>query len=245
MSTILIYSWFVIIPFGLINVVFVYWRALTHLNRNALLKRRALIAAVTVAVAMSVVALLVGSIQIMGGIENPFYIYSSDLSNPYVLWGKLVVLGFWVTVLVWSWVTDGLTSYAKLFFFPMTALQKRFVKISATGIALGGIALLGLYHGSAVPVIVNNYNGETVEWITIQYAGGKTTLNTINSKTRAVMSIKPNKVSPLTVSFKLKGQESAGKAELPLVLSDVAMGYINLYVTKEGQLGLGEHLMFN
>ena len=245
MSALLDYLWFIVIPFGLINVAFVYWRALSHLNRNALLKQRAFIAAVTVAVALSVTSLLVGSIQLMGGFENPFYIYSADISNPYVLSGKLVILVFWITVLVWSWFTDGLTSYAKLFFFPMTALQKKLAKLGATGGALIGIAILGFYHGSAIPVIVNNYNGETVEWITLKYEGGETTLKLIDPKTRAVMSIKPNRVSALSVSFKLVGQARANKANLPLVLSDVAMGYIDLFVTKEGQLGLGDHLMFN
>ena len=245
MSSLLNYSWFIVIPFGLINVVFVYWRALSHLNRNELLKRRAFIAAVSVAVALSVTSLLVGTIQLMGGFENPFYVYSVDISNPYILAGKLVLLLFWVIVLVWSWLTDGLISYAKLFFFPMTALQKTLARWGATCVALFGIAILALYHGSAIPIIVNNYNGEAVEWITLQYEGGETTIKSINPKTRAVMSIKPNRVSTLNVSFKLVGQDSANQANLPLVLSDVAMGYIDLFVTKEGQLGLGEHLMFN
>ena len=245
MSVILDHLWFSIIPFGLINVAFVYWRALPHLNRNALLKRRAFIAAITVAVTLSATSLLVGSIQIMGGFANPFYIYSVDIANPYVLAGKLVLFLFWITVLVWSWFTDGLISYAKLFFFPMTALQKKFVKLSATGAAVVGVAVLALYHGSAIPIIVNNYNGQAVEWITLKYEGGATTLQSIEPKTRAVMSIKPNRVSTLSVSFKLQGQNQASQARLPIELSDVAMGYIDLFVTKEGQLGLGEHLMFN
>lgn len=244
MSHILSNLWFAVIPLGLLNVVFLYLRARKHLSHDPQLKRSARKAVLYLAITMGVTASTVGVIQIFGDFNNPFFIYSSNLSDPYVLAGKIVMYLFWVCVLAWAWFTDGLISYAKLLFLSVSKFQHQFLKLAATAVCAGGILVLTFYNGSAIAVVINNHNEQSVEWVKVSFEGGESRLESIESLSRVMTSIKPSKAGEVEVIYKLSDKKNPYKATMPFELSDLPMGYFEVVVTQDGKISVRDHLIF-
>ena len=66
---------------------------------------------ITLILMIGIPSALLGIIQLMAGYESPFYIFSDDLSNTYLLGAWLIMASLRVFILYWLWFTKGLESY--------------------------------------------------------------------------------------------------------------------------------------
>jgi hypothetical protein len=105
------YFWFSIILVAVANTWFVQKRARPLIAKNPLLQLDANRVSITLILMISIPSAMLGAIQIMAGYESPFYIFSDDLSNRYLLSAWIVMAGLRVFILYWLWFTKGLESY--------------------------------------------------------------------------------------------------------------------------------------
>jgi len=105
------YFWFSIILVAVANAWFVQKRARPLIAKNPLLQLDANRVSITLILMISIPSAMLGAIQIMAGYESPFYIFSDDLSNRYLLSAWIVMAGLRVFILYWLWFTKGLESY--------------------------------------------------------------------------------------------------------------------------------------
>ncbi len=111
MPVILKYFWFGIILIAAVNAWFVQKRARPLIAENPLLQFDANRVSITLILAIGIPSALLGIIQLVAGFDSPFYIFSDDLSDPYLLSAWLVMAGLRVYILYWLWFTNGLESY--------------------------------------------------------------------------------------------------------------------------------------
>lgn len=105
------YFWFSIILVAVANAWFVQKRARPLIAKNPLLQLDANRVSITLILMISIPSAMLGAIQLMAGYESPFYIFSDDLSNRYLLSAWIVMAGLRVFILYWLWFTKGLESY--------------------------------------------------------------------------------------------------------------------------------------
>ena len=105
------YFWFSIILVAVTNAWFVQKRARPLIAKNPLLQLEANRVSITLILMISIPSAMLGIIQLMAGYESPFYIFSDDLSNRYLLSAWVVMAGLRVFILYWLWFTKGLESY--------------------------------------------------------------------------------------------------------------------------------------
>ncbi|MFT6467163.1 MAG: hypothetical protein ACJARQ_000308 [Oleispira sp.] len=105
------YFWFSIILVAVTNAWFVQKRARPLIAKNPLLQLDANRVSITLILMISIPSAMLGIIQLMAGYESPFYIFSDDLSNRYLLSAWIVMAGLRVFILYWLWFTKGLESY--------------------------------------------------------------------------------------------------------------------------------------
>ena len=105
------YFWFSIILVAVANAWFVQKRARPLITKNPLLQLEANRVSITLILMISIPSAMLGIIQLMAGYESPFYIFSDDLSNRYLLSAWIVMAGLRVFILYWLWFTKGLESY--------------------------------------------------------------------------------------------------------------------------------------
>ena len=111
MDIFLKYFWFSIIFIGGANAWFVQKRARPLIIANPLLQIDANRVSITLMLMIGIPSALLGIIQLIAGYANPFYIFSDDLNNPYLLSAWIAMAGLRVFILYWLWFTRGLESY--------------------------------------------------------------------------------------------------------------------------------------
>lgn len=111
MPVLLKYFWFGVILLAAGNAWFVQKRARPLIAENPLLQFDANKVSITLTLAIGIPSALLGIIQLMAGFDSPFYIFSDDLNDPYLLSSWLVMAGLRVFILYWLWFTNGLESY--------------------------------------------------------------------------------------------------------------------------------------
>ena len=111
MDIFLKYFWFSIIFIGGANAWFVQKRARPLIIENPLLQLDANQVSITLILMIGIPSALLGIIQLIAGYASPFYIFSDDLSNPYLLSAWIVMAGLRVFIIYWLWFTKGLESY--------------------------------------------------------------------------------------------------------------------------------------
>ena len=105
------YFWFSIILVAVANAWFVQKRARPLIAKNPLLQLDANRVSMTLILMISIPSAMLGIIQLIAGYESPWYIFSDNLSNKYLLGAWIVMAGLRVFILYWLWFTKGLESY--------------------------------------------------------------------------------------------------------------------------------------
>lgn len=111
LAVLLKYFWFGMILLAVANAWFVQKRARPLIVEDPLLQLDANRVSMTLILMISIPSTMLGIIQLIAGYESPFYIFSDDLSNMYLLTAWLVMAGLRVFILYWLWFTNGLESY--------------------------------------------------------------------------------------------------------------------------------------
>ena len=111
MPVLLKYFWFGMILLAAINAWFVQKRARPLIAQDPLLQFDANRVSITLILAIGIPSALLGFIQLLAGFDSPFYIFSDDLSDPYLVSAWLVMAGLRAYILYWLWFTNGLESY--------------------------------------------------------------------------------------------------------------------------------------
>ena len=111
MPVLLKYFWFGLILLAAINAWFVQKRARPLIAQDPLLQFDANRVSITLILAIGIPSALLGIIQLLAGFDSPFYIFSDDLSDPYLVSAWLVMAGLRAYILYWLWFTNGLESY--------------------------------------------------------------------------------------------------------------------------------------
>lgn len=105
------YFWFLIIGFGAANAWVIQLRARPLIVQEPSLKKHANRVSITLVLLIGIPSSLLGVIQHVGGFDSPFYIFSDDMSNGYLLAAWLVMSAMRLYILWWTWFTKGLESY--------------------------------------------------------------------------------------------------------------------------------------
>lgn len=110
-SLLLKYFWFGVMLIGPINAWFIRKRALPLIEASPVLQADMDKVSMTLILMIGIPSAMLGIIQFVADYESPFYIFSDDLSNPYLLSAWIVMAGLRVFILYWLWFTQGLESY--------------------------------------------------------------------------------------------------------------------------------------
>lgn len=105
------YFWFMLIAFGAGNAWFIQQRAKPLIANSPDLKAHANKVSVTLVLMIGIPSALLGSIQLIAGYASPFYIFSDDLSNGYLICAWIVMAALRLFILWWAWRTTGIESY--------------------------------------------------------------------------------------------------------------------------------------
>ena len=105
------YFWFSLIFLGAANALLIQRRAKPLIAEQPALKAHANRVSYTLVLMIGIPSALLGIIQFLAGYESPFYIFSDDLSNSYLLAAWIVMGGLRLFILWWLWCTTGVESY--------------------------------------------------------------------------------------------------------------------------------------
>jgi len=105
------YFWFSLIFIGAANALLIQRRAKPLIVKRPELQLHANRVSYTLVLMIGIPSALLGIIQWLAGYESPFYIFSDDLSNSYLLAAWIVMGGLRLFILWWLWCTTGVESY--------------------------------------------------------------------------------------------------------------------------------------
>jgi hypothetical protein len=243
MAFIFKYLWFIVIPVGLIVA------ALLKRRRPAVLAAKG-VAAIDaeraygfVALAMIISAAGIGSVQLMGGISNPFFLYSANLHNGYVLTAKLILVMFWLVLIIWIWRSRHFQTYAKLIVPTRYDRLLRVSKPIATVIALVGLSILAFYHGNRLLFVVTNFSTQTVEWADVINGDARYRIQPIPAQKQKSENVPLQGTSEFKLQYKMADQENPRQATVPFSIGEFSMGVIDIRITAEEQLHIGDYRM--
>ena len=130
---ILKYFWFALIFVGAANALFIQRRAKSLIVKQPELQAHANRVSYTLILMIGIPSAFLGIIQFLAGYESPFYIFSDDLSNTYLLAAWIVMAGLRLFILWWLWCTTGVESYLAI---TPIQINKRVLRWSITVIIL-------------------------------------------------------------------------------------------------------------
>lgn len=240
MVFILQYLWFAVIPLGLVGVTLFKRRNDDVLQEKAVTIEEANSAYLMIMFAMVATAGGIGVVQLLGNISNPFFVYSGNLENDYVLAGKIVLGLFWVGLIIWAWFSNQFTTYAKLILPRKLSGLLVLAKPFATVVAITGISFLLFYAGNKVPFLILNFQEQPVEWVKIIADDKAHQIDRIPGRQQQMHSIPINGKSQLDVQYKLPEHQNPWQASLPFEVSEFSMGYVEIIINKDGKLRIGD-----
>jgi hypothetical protein len=128
------YFWFSLIFIGAANALLIQRRAKPLIAKRPELQLHANRVSYTLVLMIGIPSALLGIIQWVAGYESPFYIFSDDLSNGYLLTAWIVMGGLRLFILWWLWCTTGVESYLAI---TPIRINKRLLRWAITTIIVG------------------------------------------------------------------------------------------------------------
>lgn len=238
------FSWFFAMAIGLIFST-IYKRA-NHekLMKKGIAKEDVDKAYIAITAGMVITAGLIGLNQLISGIENPFYLYSQNLSNTSVLIGKCILSGFWAVLILWCWFSQQFTVYVRLILpEPLKKLEfmaKPFMSL----VALVGVVLLFIYPGNQLPIIITNTSDQQIEWVEISNSEKKYRTGPIASKKQKVQRLVLKEDTMYVVKYKLEGNPKTLGAKVPFEIGEFSMGAVQVLFDRAGGLRVLDRRLF-
>ena len=240
-AIILKYLWFIVIPIGLIGVTLFKMRKASVLSEKGVSSAEANTAYRVIAAAVVLTAGGIGLAQQAGGINSPFFLYSGNLSNHYVVAGKVVLGLFWIGLLVWAWGSSQFMTYAKLLLPRKLSFLLPLAKPFASLVAVIGLSLLMFYQGNRVPFAILNLSDKSIERIAIIHQDKLYRIDGIPTQKPIIRSVPLNGSGTFNIQYKLKDSDQTWRAAIPFTISEFSMGYVQLVFGRDGKLRVADH----
>jgi len=235
------YLWFIVIPVGLISVTLFKLRNANVLAEKGVSNSEANAAYRVIAAAIVVTASGIGLVQLAGGINSPFFLYSGNLGNDYVVAGKAVLGLFWLGFLAWVWGSNQFTTYAKLILPRKAGVLLPLAKPFASLVVVLGLSLLIFYQGNRVPFAILNLSGQAIERIAILHQDNRYRIDEIPQQKSIVRSIPLNGSGSFKIQYKLKDSDKTWQGAIPFTISEFSMGFVQLVFSRDGKLHVLDH----
>ncbi len=235
------YLWFIVIPAGLIGVAMLKIRKANVLAEKGISTNDADAAYRVIAAAVVFTAGGIGMVQLMGGISSPFFLYSGNLNNAYVVAGKSVLGLFWLGFLAWVWGSSQFMTYAKLILPRKLNVLLPLAKPFASLVAILGMGLLMFYQGNRVSFAISNRSQQSIEWITIIDQDSHYRIDAIDHQNPTVLSIPLNDLGTFKVRYKFKDRSQTWQAAIPFTISEFSVGFVQLVLNREEKLQVSDH----
>ena len=143
------YFFFIAVLFGIINGVILKSKTTQFINENPQYKEESNNVFIGYTLSLSVPFLILGMIQILGNFDSPFYIFSRNISNIFVLLSWLTLICSWALLFYWTFFKEGAKILIRYNIFGGSKPSSEvFVKFYVILMLLGGIA--GLIIGSVM-----------------------------------------------------------------------------------------------
>lgn len=235
------YLWFIVIPIGIVGLTLFKMRKADVLSEKGVSSDEANAAYRVTGAAVVATAGCIGLVQFAGGINNPFFLYSSNLDNAYVVAGKLVLGLFWLGLLVWAWGSRQFVTYAKLILPRRANALLPLAKPAASLAALVGLSLLIFYKGNRVPFAILNLSPQPLEWIAVIHQDSHHRIDGIPHQEQTIRSVPLNGSGAFKIQYKLKDSDNTWQAAAPFPISEFSMGFVQLMFNRDGKLHVTDH----
>ncbi len=236
-AIILKYLWFIVIPLGLAGVILFRMRKADVLAEKGVSSDEANAAYRVIAAAVVATAGGIGLVQFAGGIGSPFFLYSGNLNNGYVVAGKLVLGLFWLGFLIWVWSSRQFVTYAKLILpRKATKLLLPLAKPFATVAVMIGLSFLIFFQANRVPFAILNQSPQSIEWIAVIHQDTRYRIDEIPQQKPTIHNVPLNGSGAFKIHYKLKDSDSTWQAAVPFTISEFSMGFVQLVFNQDGKL---------
>ena len=242
-AIVLKYLWFIVIPIGLVCVTVFKMRKANVLSEKGVSSSEANAAYRVIAAAVVVTAAGIGLVQLAGGIDSPFFLYSGNLNNVYVIAGKLVLGLFWLGLLLWAWGSRLFVTYAKLILPRKANALLPLAKPFASLVAIIGLSFLIFYQGNRVSFAILNLSSQSIEWIAVIHQDSRYRIDAISQQQQTVLGIPLNGSGVFKIQYKLKDNDNTWQATIPFPISEFSMGFVRLVFNPDGKLHISDHLL--
>lgn len=240
-AIVLKYLWFMVIPLGLVGVALFKRRNAGVLAEKGVSGNEANAAYRVIAAALVVTAGGIGLVQLAGGIDSPFFLYSGNLNNVYVVAGKLVLGLFWLGLLVWAWGSRQFVTYARLMLPQKASALLPLARPFASLAAVIGLSLLIFYQGNRVSFAILNLSPESIEWVAVIHEDSRYHIDAIPQQQQTVHSVPLNGSGAFKIQYKLKDKDNTWQAAIPFSISEFSMGFVQLVFNRDGKLHVTDH----
>lgn len=240
-AIVLKYLWFLVIPLGLVGVTLFKRRNAGVLAEKGVSSSEASAAYRVIAAALVVTAGGIGLVQLAGAIDSPFFLYSGNLGNVYVVAGKLVLGLFWLGLLVWAWGSRQFVTYARLMLPRKASGLLPLAKPFASLVAVIGLSLLIFYQGNRVSFAVLNLSPQSIEWVAVIHEDSRYRIDAIPHQQQTVHSVPLNGSGVFKIQYKLKDTDNIWQAAVPFPISEFSMGFVQLVFNRDGKLHVTDH----
>lgn len=235
------YLWFIVIPIGLVGVSLFKMRNANALSEKGVSSNEANAAYRVIAIAVVTTAGGIGLVQLVGDIDSPFFLYSGNLNNVYVVAGKLVLGLFWLGLLVWAWSSSQFVTYAKLILPRKANALLTLAKPFASLVAIIGLSFLVFYQGNRVSFAILNLSPESIEWIAVIHQDSRYHIDDIPQQEQTIHSVPLNGSGAFRIQYKLKDSDNTWQAAIPFTISEFSMGFVQLVFNRDGKLHITDH----
>ncbi|HVK98171.1 MAG TPA: hypothetical protein VM553_00090 [Dongiaceae bacterium] len=242
-AIVLKYLWFIVIPIGLVGVTVFKMRKANVLSEKGVSSSEANAAYRVIAAAVVVTAAGIGLVQLVGGIDSPFFLYSGNLNNVYVIAGKSVLALFWLGFLMWVWGSRQFVTYAKLVLPRKANSLLPLAKPVASLVAIIGLSFLMFYQANRVSLAILNLSPQSIEWIAVIHQDSRHRIDAIPQQQQTVHSVPLNDSGTFKIQYKMKEKDNIWQATIPFPISEFSMGFVKLVFDRDGKLHIADHLL--
>lgn len=239
-AVILKYLWFIAIPVGLLGIILFKWRKAHVLAEKGVALHEANAAYRVIAIAVVACAGGIGLTQLAGDINSPFFLYSGNLENTYVVAGKGVLGLFWLGLLVWVWGSQQFVTYARLILPRRAMVLLPLAKPAATLMAVIGLSLLVFYQGNRVPFAIVNQSPQAIEWVALLHEDARYRIDHIPQQQPTIHNVPVNGGGDFKIQYKLQDSDSTWQAAVPFTISEFSMGFVQLVFNQDGKLHIAD-----
>jgi len=238
------YSWFAAIIVGVLFSTLFYRVSDATLAHKGLVREEVNRAYLCISGAMAITAGIIGTVQAIANIQNPFFLYSQNLDNPYVLVAKLTLTAFWITFALWVWFSKQFNTYSRLVLPQSLYFFLKPSRAILSVIIIIGIAAIYLYPGNRLPFVVINLSHSPINWIEVSSGDSRGEIKSIKARSQKVKQITLGSNERYTLRYKLDDNPKIYGAKIPFAIGEFSVGMVQVVMDSSGQLKIIDRRLF-